>query len=94
VGHEIRPGCLKVVAYADSKLLADDWRSGWATIDLRQWSTVSADRPREARKLTLFDTQADAHAEIIRLRERGGAHVFALPPVAPCVRGLVGTPRP
>jgi hypothetical protein len=23
VGHEIRPGCLKVVAYADSKLLAD-----------------------------------------------------------------------
>jgi hypothetical protein len=23
VGHEIRPECLKVVAYADSKLLAD-----------------------------------------------------------------------
>jgi hypothetical protein len=23
VGHEIRPGCLKVVAYVDSKLLAD-----------------------------------------------------------------------
>ena len=23
VGHEIRPGCLQVVAYADSKLLAD-----------------------------------------------------------------------
>jgi hypothetical protein len=23
VGHEIRPGCLKVVAYAESKLLAD-----------------------------------------------------------------------
>jgi hypothetical protein len=23
VGHEIRPGCLKVVAYADTKLLAD-----------------------------------------------------------------------
>ena len=56
--------------------------------------TIVVDPPREARKLTLFDTQADAHAEIIRLRERGGAHVFALPPVAPCVRGLVGTPRP
>ena len=24
VGHEIRPGCLKVVAYADSKLLANE----------------------------------------------------------------------
>ena len=23
VGHEIRPGCLKVVAYVESKLLAD-----------------------------------------------------------------------
>jgi hypothetical protein len=23
VGHEIRPGCLKVVAYTESKLLAD-----------------------------------------------------------------------
>jgi hypothetical protein len=42
----------------------------------------------------LFDTQAEVHAEILRLRERGVAHVFALPPVAPCVRGLVGTPRP
>jgi len=40
--------------------------------------TVVVDRPREARTLTLFDTQAEVHAEIIRLRERGLAHVFAL----------------
>jgi hypothetical protein len=32
--------------------------------------------------LALFDTQAEVHAEIIRLRERGVAHVFALAPVA------------
>ena len=38
--------------------------------------TVVVDRPREARTLTLFDTQAEAHAEIIRLRERGVAHVW------------------
>jgi hypothetical protein len=44
--------------------------------------TVVVDRPREARTLTLFNTQADAHAEIIRFRERGVAHVFALAPVA------------
>jgi hypothetical protein len=42
------------------------------------------DPPREARRLTLFDTQAEVHAEIIRLRERGVAHVFALAPAAPC----------
>jgi hypothetical protein len=29
--------------------------------------TVVVDRPREARALTLFDTQAEVHAEIIRL---------------------------
>ena len=46
--------------------------------------TVVVDSPREARTLTLFDTQAEAHAEIIRLRERGVAHVFALAPVAAC----------
>ena len=45
--------------------------------------TVVVDRPRAARTLTLFDSQAEANAEIIRLRERGVAHVFALPPVAP-----------
>jgi hypothetical protein len=44
--------------------------------------TVVVDRPREARTLTLFNTQADAHAEIIRFRERGVAHAFALAPVA------------
>jgi hypothetical protein len=44
--------------------------------------TVVVDRPREARTLTLFDTQVEVHAEIIRLRERGVAHVFALAPVA------------
>jgi hypothetical protein len=42
--------------------------------------TVVVDPPRAARRLTLFDTQAEAYAEIIRLRERGVAHVFALPP--------------
>src|SRR6516225_816446 len=50
--------------------------------------TVVVDRPREARALTLFDTQAEVHAEIIRLRERGVAHVFALAPVAACGHGL------
>jgi hypothetical protein len=30
----------------------------------------------------LFDTQVEADAEIIRLRQGGVAHVFALPPVA------------
>ena len=46
--------------------------------------TVVVDRPREARALTLFDTQAEVHVEIIRLRERGVAHVFALAPLAVC----------
>ena len=32
----------------------------------------------------LFDTQAEVHAEIIRLRERGVAHVFAVAPMAAC----------
>jgi len=40
--------------------------------------TVVVDRPRAARQLTLFDTRDEAHAEIIRLREHGVAHVFAL----------------
>jgi hypothetical protein len=31
---------------------------------------VVVDPPREARAITLFDTQAEAHAEIIRLHER------------------------
>jgi hypothetical protein len=62
--------------------------------------TVVVDRPRAARTLTLFDTQAEANAEIIRLRERGVAHVFALAPVAPCgdrppvAAAVVGAPRP
>jgi hypothetical protein len=43
--------------------------------------TVVVDPPLEARMLTLFDTQAEVDAEIIRLRERGVAHVFALAPV-------------
>ena len=59
--------------------------------------TVVVDLPRAACTLTLFDTQAEADAEIIRLREAGVAHVFALPPVAarghrPVIAaGLVGT---
>jgi hypothetical protein len=44
--------------------------------------TVVVDRPRAVPTLTLFDTQAEVNAEIIRLRESGVAHVFALPPVA------------
>ena len=44
--------------------------------------TVVVDRPRAVATLTLFDTQAEADAEIIRLRQDGVAHVFALPPVA------------
>ena len=60
--------------------------------------TIVVDSPRELRRLVLFDTQAEVHAEIIRLRERGVAHVFSLAPVA--ARGdrlavaaaVVGTP--
>jgi len=48
-----------------------------------KWTLV-VDRPREARTLLLFDTRAEVHAEIIRLRERGVAHVFALAPVVAC----------
>jgi hypothetical protein len=44
--------------------------------------TVVVDLPRAAPTLTPFDTQAEADAEIIRLRGGGVAHVFALPPVA------------
>ena len=44
--------------------------------------TIVVDSPRELRRLVLFDTQAEVHAEIIRLRERGVAHVFSLAPVA------------
>jgi hypothetical protein len=62
-----------------------------------KWTLV-VDPPREARRLTLFDIQAEVHAEIIRLRERGVAHVFALAPVAACgdrpavVAAVVGMP--
>ena len=62
--------------------------------------TVVVDRPRTARQLTLFDTRDEAHAEIIRLRERGVAHVFALAPLAACgdrptvAAAVVGTPDP
>jgi hypothetical protein len=48
-----------------------------------KWTLV-VDRPREARTLLLCDTQAEVHVEIIRLRERGVAHVFALAPVVAC----------
>ena len=47
----------------------------------------------------LFDTQAEIHAEIIRLRERRAVHVFVLAPVAPCgarpavAVAAVGTPN-
>lgn len=44
--------------------------------------TIVVDSPREPRGLMLFDTQAEVHTEIIRLREHGVAQVFALAPVA------------
>ena len=44
--------------------------------------TVVVDRPREARALTLFDIEVEAHTEIMRLRERGVTHVFASPVAA------------
>ena len=53
------------------------------SIDATKWTLV-VDRPREARTLLLFDSQAEVHVEIIRLRERGVAHVFALAPVVAC----------
>jgi hypothetical protein len=62
--------------------------------------TVVVDRPQEARALTLFDTQAEVDGEIIRLRERGVAHVFALAPLATCgdrptvAAAVAGTPDP
>ena len=63
-----------------------------------KWTLV-VDPPREARRLALFATQAEVLAEIIRLRERGVAHVFALAPVAACcdppavAAALVGMPE-
>ena len=60
--------------------------------------TIVVDSPQELRRLMLFDTQAEVHAEIIRLRERGVGHVFALAPVAACgdrlavAAAVVGTP--
>jgi hypothetical protein len=50
------------------------------------------DPPREPRTLTLFDTQTEVHAEIIRLRERGVAHVFAVAPVVACGDRPVAAP--
>lgn len=43
--------------------------------------TVVVDLPRTTSKFTLFDTQAEASAEFVRLREGGIAHVYVLPPV-------------
>ena len=60
-----------------------------------KWTLV-VDAPREARRLMLFDTQAEIHAEIIRLRERRAVQVFVLAPVAPCGARpavAVGTPN-
>jgi len=37
--------------------------------------TVAIDPPREARTVTLFDTQAEVHAESSTSRPRGGARV-------------------
>jgi hypothetical protein len=51
------------------------------TAHATKW-TVVVDRPRAVPALPLFDTQVEANAEIIRLQERGVAHLFALPPVA------------
>jgi len=43
--------------------------------------TVVVDSRRAAPALMLFDTKAEADAEFVRLRERGMAHVYVLPPV-------------
>jgi hypothetical protein len=45
---------------------------------------ASSDQRAEPRTLILFDTQAEVHAEIIRLRERGVAHVFAVAQMWAC----------
>jgi hypothetical protein len=43
--------------------------------------TVVVDLPRATSRFRLFDTQAEASAEFVRLREDGIAHVYVLPPV-------------
>jgi hypothetical protein len=43
--------------------------------------TVVVDLPRATSRFRLFDTQAEAAAEFVRLREDGIAHVYVLPPV-------------
>jgi hypothetical protein len=43
--------------------------------------TVVVDLPRTTSSFTLFETQAEASAEFVRLREDGIAHVYVLPPV-------------
>jgi hypothetical protein len=43
--------------------------------------TVVVDLPRATSRFRLFDTQAEAAAEFVRLREGGIAHVYVLPPV-------------
>jgi hypothetical protein len=43
--------------------------------------TVVVDLPRATSRFRLFDTQAEAAAEFVRLRGGGIAHVYVLPPV-------------
>lgn len=50
--------------------------------------TVVVDSQRVASTLMLCSSKAEADAEFVRLRERGVAHVYVLPPVS------AGTARP
>jgi hypothetical protein len=78
-----------------SRRRKDDWAAEEPAP--RRHQPVHA-RPRAAR--TPRCSIPRSNAEIIRLRERGGAHAFALPPVASCsdqspvAAVVVGTPRP
>jgi len=47
--------------------------------------TVVVDLPRATSRFRLFDTQAEAAAEFVRLREGGIAHMYVLPPVGTSV---------
>jgi hypothetical protein len=61
------------------------WQSGWAIIDQprvgQRYRSIVRERPARLRCSTL---RPRPRAEIIGLCDHGVAHVFALPPVAPC----------
>jgi hypothetical protein len=57
-----------------------DEQRGPTAAHATKW-TVVVDLPRATSRFRLFDTQAEAAAEFVRLREGGIAHVYVLPPV-------------